>query len=134
MMNKERTLFYWIGSLLLIVAIGAISAGIGFILEPDGHNIGMSVDLLRNSPFEDFFIPGIVLFTINGVGSLIGSIIALKRHPLTCTVTIVLGMIMMIWIGVQVYWIGLISILQPIFFGIGMMEIVLGIVLFRRVR
>ncbi|MGG0717229.1 hypothetical protein ABE096_06465 [Robertmurraya massiliosenegalensis] len=133
-MSKERTLFYRIGILLLIVAIGAISAGIGFILEPDGHNLGMSVDLLKNSPFEDFSIPGIVLLTINGIGSLIGSILSFKRHPLTCTVTIILGIIMMIWIGVQVYWIGLISILQPIFFGVGLIEVILGIILFRKVR
>lgn len=45
-MKRSKILFYGTGALLLIVALGAISAGIGLMLEPDGSNLGMSVELL----------------------------------------------------------------------------------------
>ncbi|MDF1508893.1 hypothetical protein PZE06_11990 [Robertmurraya sp. DFI.2.37] len=126
MMKRSKILFYGTGVLLLIVALGAISAGIGLILEPDGSNIGMSVELLNKSPFQNFLIPGIVLLTVNGIGSLVGSLLSFKRHQLTSIATISLGVILIIWIGAQVYWLGLISILQPLFFAIGLLEIFLG--------
>ncbi len=125
-MKRSKILFYGTGVLLLIVALGAISAGIGLILEPDGSNIGMSVELLNKSPFQNFLIPGIVLLTVNGIGSLVGSLLSFKRHQLTSIATISLGVILIIWIGAQVYWLGLISILQPLFFAIGLLEIFLG--------
>lgn len=125
-MKRSKILFYGTGVLLLIVALGAISAGIGLMLEPDGSNLGMSVELLSKSPFQNFLIPGIVLLTFNGIGSLVGSFLSLKRHHLTSVATISLGVILIIWIGSQVYWLGLISILQPFFFAIGLLEIFLG--------
>lgn len=131
-MNQAKALFYSMSALLLLVAIGAISAGIGFILKPDGSNLSMSVNLLKDSPFEDFFIPGILLLTINGLGSLFGSILSFKRHSFAGTVTVVLGFAMVVWIVAQVYWIGLKSFLQPTFFVVGVIEIILGFAMYKK--
>lgn len=131
-MNQTKALFYLMGTLLLLIAIGAISAGIGFILKPDGSNLSMSVNLLKDSPFEDFLIPGILLLIINGLGSLLGSFLSFKRHSFASTVTVVLGFAMVVWIVAQVYWIGLKSFLQPTFFVVGVIEIILGFVMYKK--
>lgn len=131
-MDKTKSLFYLTGILLLLVGIGAVAAGIGFILKPDGSNLNMSVDLLKNSPFVDFLIPGIILFSINGLGSLIGGFLSFKRYFFAGTVTMILGFAMVIWIVAQVYWIGLISWLQPAFFVVGVIEIILGLICRKR--
>lgn len=131
-MKKSKALFYFTGSLILFVAIGAIAAGICLILKPDGSILGMPLDMLKNSPFKNFLIPGIVLFTVNGLGSLIGSLLCFKRHTFAGTLTIILGIAMVIWITAQVYWIGLGSWLQPTFFVVGVVEIILGILCNRR--
>ncbi|MGE7111172.1 hypothetical protein [Lysinibacillus sp. NPDC047702] len=131
-MNQTKALFYSMGTLLLLVAIGAIPAGIGFISKPDGSNLSMSVNLLKDSPFKDFLIPGILLLTIHGLGSLLGSFLSFKHHSFAITVTLVLGFAMVVWIVAQVYWLGLKSILQPTFFVVGVIEIILGLVMYKK--
>ncbi|MCP4257640.1 MAG: hypothetical protein GY774_08970 [Planctomycetes bacterium] len=45
-----------------------------------------------------------------------------------------LGAFLMIWIVAQVWWIGLTIWLQPLFFCLGVVELVLGLLLFRKER
>lgn len=127
-MNKKKVLFYWTGALQLFVGIGAVASGIGFILDPDGSNLSMSLGLLKKSPFEDFLIPGIALLSINGLGSILGSFFSFKRHLFAGKITMILGIAMVIWISAQVYWISWISWLQPVYFVLGIIEIVLGFI------
>jgi hypothetical protein len=53
--------------LLLFNGIGAVYGGLHLLLHPDGSSIGLSTDWLKHSPFDSFFIPGLVLFLVNGV-------------------------------------------------------------------
>lgn len=133
-MNNKSVLFYWIGALQLFVGIGAAASGIGFILNPDGSNLGISVELLKESPFNDFLIPGITLLSINGLGSIIGSFFSFRRHFLAGKITMTLGCVMVIWISAQVYWINLISWLQPVFLVVGIIEIFLGFIVAQIIR
>lgn len=126
-MNKEKALLNGTGVLQLFIGIGAV--GIGLILKPDGSNLGMSVELLGESPFEDFLIPGIVLLSINGLGSILGGLLSFRRHLYAGKVTMILGVVMVIWIASQVYWIGLISWMQPVYFVLGIMEVFLGVMI-----
>ena len=125
-MNKRNGFYNWIGALLLIVGIGAVAAGIELILKPNGSALGMSVELLEDSPFQSFLIPGIILFLINGLGSFLGAILSFKKHALSGKVTIVLGFAMIIWISAQIYWIGWINWMQTFFFLVGIIEVILG--------
>ncbi|MEI2401517.1 hypothetical protein [Niallia taxi] len=126
-MRKKRNGFYnWIGTLLLLVGISAVAAGIGLVFKPNGSSLGMSVELLADSPFQSFLIPGIILFIINGLGSFSGAILSFKRHALSGIVTIVLGFAMIIWISVQIYWIGWMNWMQTFFFLVGIIEVILG--------
>ena len=133
-MKNKSVLFFWVGALQLFVGIGAVASGIGFILNPDGSNLGLSVELLKESPFNDFLIPGIALLSINGLGSMIGSFFSFRRHFLAGKLAMTLGFVMVIWISAQVYWINLISWLQPVFFVLGIIEILLGLIIAKNIR
>jgi len=124
--NKRNGIYNWIGTLLLFVGIGAAVAGIGLVFKPNGSMLGMSVELLEDSPFQSFLIPGIILFLVNGLGSFFGAFLSFKSHHLSGIVTIVLGFAMIIWISAQVYWIGWINWMQPFFFLVGIIEVILG--------
>lgn len=126
-MNKEKLLDYSTSIFLTLIGLGAIAAGIGFILQPDGTSVGMSVDLLKNSPFEDFLIPGITLLAINGIFSLIGALLSFIGHRFAGITTMLLGVAMIIWISAQVYWMGWESWLQPTFLVVGTIEMALGL-------
>ena len=131
-MKSTNILPFGTAAILLFFGIGAVAGGLGVILDPSGESLGVSVNLLMDSPFKDFLIPGIILFTIIGLTSLLVSYLTFKQHLLSGGATIILGFIMIIWIVLQVYWIGWLTLLQPTFLIIGFAEIILGYVLHSR--
>jgi hypothetical protein len=123
--------FLILGIIQMFVAIGALPAGYLFLTEPGGSKMGMSVDALAGSPFKDFFIPGLFLFTVNGIFNLVCSVISFFRNRYAPVLGIGSGFILMIWVSVQVYSIGLTHFLQPFYFIVGICEIALSIIIFK---
>jgi hypothetical protein len=129
---KKQTLL--LGVIQLIVAIGAIPAGYLFLIEPDGSKMGMTVDVLSKSPFKNFFIPGLFLFSINGILNLVCSFLSFYKYKYASLTGIALGSVLTIWVSVQVYFIGLIYFLQPTYFLVGLAEIALSIFMLKSER
>lgn len=127
-----KKLFIRLGILQLFISIAAVPAGIGFIFDPSGENLGMTVELIERSPFNDYLIPGIILFAVNGIGSLIGSLLSFFKNNHAGAVGLVLGIALIIWILAQVYWMGLVSWLQPFILILGVLELTLASKILRR--
>jgi len=53
--------------LQVFLGLQGLFGGGAFLLAPDGHLIQMPFSHLKNIPFSDFFIPGLLLFTFLGV-------------------------------------------------------------------
>jgi len=53
--------------LLALLGIGAIFGGGVLIISPSGKLFGMPLSMLVNSPFSDFLLPGIILFSVLGL-------------------------------------------------------------------
>lgn len=67
--------------LLLVLGLGALGGGSLLILSPSGKLLGgLPLSILDNSPFSDFFIPGIILFLVLGLTPFL-LIIALIKKP-----------------------------------------------------
>jgi hypothetical protein len=55
-------------SLLLFLGVSAIGGGGALIISPSGKLLGgLPLSILTHSPFSDFLIPGIILFTTLGL-------------------------------------------------------------------
>jgi hypothetical protein len=55
-------------ALLLFLGVSAIGGGGALIISPSGKLLGgLPLSILAHSPFSDFFVPGIILFTILGL-------------------------------------------------------------------
>jgi hypothetical protein len=128
-MNKRKAFSYGMAVFLLLVGFASISQGFILIIQPDGGGSGLPLELLADTPFKDFLIPGIALLTFNGFGSLIGAFLVYKNHQLAGKMTTLLGIAMIIWISTQVYWIGFASWLQPTFLFVGASEMIIGYLL-----
>ena len=133
-MKKNRKLYIFLGILQLIIAIGAIPAGLAFTIDPTGHSNGGNTEILSNSPFNDFLIPGLFLLIIHGVGNLFGAFLSFWRFNLAGITGIALGVTQVLWIVFQVVWIGLSSFLQPTFFIVGFAEALIGYAIYRRIK
>jgi len=116
-----------LGIIQSFVAIGALPAGLSMILHHDGSQLGMSIEFLQDSPFKDFFIPGLFLFIFNGIFHLVAAIFSFFKSKYAGTLGVLLGAILALWIVLQVCFISLISFMQPLFFFIGLIEIIISL-------
>jgi len=130
----RKNLFNWLGVLQAFIGIGAVAGGLGLVLDPSGGNLGMPLDLLEDTPFATFLIPGIVLLAVNGLGSLTGAIGSFTRHRYAGHAAIALGAFLVVWILVQVYWFSGFHWLHWLYLSLGIVELALGWSLRRAVR
>lgn len=115
-----------LGALQAFTAIGAIPAGYGLLKDTSGISIGMSTEMLANSPFDTFFLPGLFLLLINGIATLVAAILSFTRNKYAGYSGLLLGIALLLWIIIQVWWISLSHILQPVFFIIALADIILS--------
>lgn len=87
--------------ILVANGLGALIGGYQLMREPDGSLLQMSPDLLEGSPFDSFFIPGLILFIFNGLFSLVTLLLTELKHRLHPWFIIAQGAILMGWIIIQ---------------------------------
>ena len=133
-MNTEKSISVIVGIIQSIVAVSAIPAGFLMILQPDGTKLGIPIEILGDSPFGDFFIPGLLLFTVIGLGQGFAAVSSFMQLIFYRTFGFILGIALVIWIIVQVYFINPIHFLQVIYFIIGITEVVLSLYLLNKKR
>jgi len=125
--------------LQVLLALGALAGGGTFILAPDGHVIQMPLSNLKDSPFKDFLIPGILLFTFVGLVPLAVAYSLWKRpswrwpeaiNPFRDTHwswagSLAAGAIIILWITVQVLLIRAVAFLHVLYWVWGVVLLVL---------
>ena len=115
--KHKRPFLLWVLALVLAVeGIIAIPSGLTLILKPDGSGFQMPAEWLQRSPFPNYFIPGLILFFLVGIYPLVVAFCLVlkpgwrwpdalnpwKQYHWSWAASLAAGIIMMIWIGVQV--------------------------------
>lgn len=100
---------YTLATILLIVALNAFGGGwYGLAGAKDVPTVW-----LEGSPFNSYFIPSLVLLIVVGGSCLTAALLSFINHRLKIKAAFISGIIMLLWIGVQVVFIGYVSWLQP---------------------
>lgn len=133
-MRRKKKLYVILGIIQLVIAIGAIPAGIGFLIDTTGSGNGTSPEILKDSPFSSFLIPGLFLLIVHGIGNILAAMLSFFKSNYAGHAGVFFGTAQIIWIIVQVYWIGLSSFLQPTFFVIGILEATIGYAIYRNLK
>lgn len=110
----------------IFVGIGAIVGGSAAIFHPESP-LGMPTEVLKNSPFSDFFIPGIILFSIIGLGNILSSITMYLKVKYQSYISGIFSGALVIWIVVQCIMLNSVVFLHVLFFIIGLVQGVLSI-------
>ncbi|MFY1633154.1 hypothetical protein ACN27F_07680 [Solwaraspora sp. WMMB335] len=105
-----------------MLAISAIGGSLGLITG--GFDLGPATSDL---PFASPVLAGAALAVVNGVLPGVVVIAAINRRSWAPVGHLVVGAALVMWIIVQVAFIGLVSWLQPVFFVYG--QVVLGLAL-----
>lgn len=112
--------------LLLFNGVGAIYGGGNLILHPDGSSLGITIEWLRYSPFNDFLIPGIVLFLVNGILSFVVIIFILINFRHYRMLVIAEGVLLSGWIVIQMFLLRTVNNLHIIMGSTGLLLIIIG--------
>lgn len=110
----------------VFVGIGALFGGGGAILNPV-NPMGITIDVLKNSPFNSFLIPGIILFVVIGLGNLFAAAVLYKNYDCSLYISHFMGIVLTGWIVVQCVMMRAINLLHIIYFIIGGIEILLSL-------
>jgi hypothetical protein len=127
-MNLNKIL----GLIEVFVGVSGIAGGLPMILTPMGSDTETTLQILANSPFPSFLIPGIILAGIVGVGNLLGFYFSTNNLKPSAMFATVLGGTLILWIIVQLTLIGFGSWMQILYLILGAAQLILGILLMRQ--
>jgi hypothetical protein len=101
---------YTLGILLAFLALNAF--GGGYYGMTGAKNIPL--EWLHGSPFQNYFIPSLFLFSVIGGSALVAAIAVFSQSPIARVAALFCGTIVLFWIAVQVIIIGYVSWMQPV--------------------
>jgi len=129
---EMKRIYRLLFALHLFVGIGAIFGGLAAIIDPE-EPLGITVEALKNSPFKNYLIPGIILFTIIGLGNIFSALMCRFKPQFQGYISSVFGWALVIWIVVQCIMLNTVAFPHILFFIIGVIEAVLSaIILFKQ--
>jgi len=129
-MNKgkiKKFASYGLCVLQIFVGITAVLGGFGLVSDPSGTKMNIPLMLLENSPFANYLIPGLFLLLVIGVGNVLTGIVVFLRHRYAGNLSVFLGALLALYITVEVWFIGLMNFSQPLYFVLGVAELILGL-------
>ena len=130
-MRSSRPPIVWLLIVLqLLLGLGALISGALMMAFPDGSLFQMPLSMLQYSPFPNFLIPGLILFTTLGVYPLLVAYCLWRRpawrwpeglNPVKGThwswaASLAAGAIVLIWITVQVIMLRSVAFLHVLYF------------------
>ena len=112
--------------LLFFLGLNALVSGYLFIYEPSGAAIGLNTDYIKHSPFSNFLIPGIFLFTFIGISSCIVAILSIKKTRNYQKYIFLQGLILSSWILIQVGMVRDFNLMHFICLSSGLIQLYIG--------
>lgn len=121
-------------ALLGLLATG-LPAGISFMIDPSGAGLGAKLTWLERTPVSDFFLPGLFLAAVYGLGSLLlivglvwrfspGPMHRLDRwlgHHWAWAGTIAMGVVLIAWVAYELLVMPETTGLQYVMIGLGVL-------------
>ena len=114
-MVLERALI----TLLLFGAVSALAGGVGIA------GFGAGAEYLARTPFLSLLMPGLILILVVGGIQLAEALLLIAKRAYALLLAAVAGFGMIIWISVELVLMADYSWLQSLYFGLGILELVL---------
>ena len=112
--------------LISFVALTATVSGLFLISKPNGEILGLSLNLLFETPFKNFLIPGILLTVLVGGTNLFAVFYNIQRNVNRYNWALAGGIMITGWIIGQIIIIQTVNWLHFLYLGIGVLIILLA--------
>jgi hypothetical protein len=113
----------------VLLGLGAVAGGAALMIGRRGEILPLPLSALEGSPFTDYFAPGLILFTVLGLGSLLVAFLAWRANAWAPILTVTVGGALLIWLLVEIAVVGYSNDppLQPFYLALGVMITLLGV-------
>jgi hypothetical protein len=128
--KKKRLLSYFLGALQAFIGITAIAGGFRLVSNPDG-TLDIPLAWLNNTPFTSYLIPGLILLVVIGFGNVLAGIVSFLKQRYAGGIAAASGTFLILFMTVEVWFIGLRNLLQPLYFILGAIVLIAGLKLSR---
>ena len=103
--SRSKSQYVLLG-LLLFQGISGLFGGLALVWDSTGGILQMPVSMLEGSPFNTYFIPGLILLFILGVFPLVVCYGLWKRKAWSLSGSFLVSIALLIWIGVEIVMVG----------------------------
>ncbi|UIN30466.1 hypothetical protein [Microbacterium binotii] len=114
-------------TLLVVAWFNLASALAGMIGLTAGGGMGLPLEWLDGTPFATYFWPGIILGVVVGGMQALAVVAQHRRYALAWGLQAAAGLVMMIWIFVELAMLLVWSPLHGIYFATGLLQTVLAV-------
>ena len=138
---KKPFLLYFLIFLIFFQALSGLAGGFALTLWPSGKALQMPFSMLINTPFNNFLIPGLILLFLLGVFPILlgyamlkepnwnwpNKLNVYKKYHFQWAYALYLGLIVILWIDIQIFMIGCGNILQFIYGLLGTIIVIVAL-------
>src|SRR5579872_6785041 len=124
---------------LLFLGVNGIIGGYLMLSDPYGAPMGMPVSVLERTPFQNYIVPGLCLILLWGGGSFltllglwlrpqrlnVAMVSRLTHEHWAWTLSVILGLALLVWLTVQVFTLPAIAPVQYVLFSLAILLVVL---------
>ena len=132
--KKSNWLIYPLGILQAFIGLTGILGGFQLVSDPSGIRVNVSLEWLNGSPFPDYFVPGLILLIAIGVANTIGAAVTFFRSRYSGDAAVALAACLIIYLTVEIWVVGLRTPLQPSYFILAVIVLLLGLKLSKTFR
>lgn len=111
-----------------VLGVSAAAGGTALVTDPTGSTLGLPLAWLDGSPFPDYLVPGIVLLTVFGLGSLVVVYGIVYQRRWAWPAAVGLGVAQVGWILVQL---AILQVVHPLHLAYGGLGALLALLALR---
>ena len=114
----------------VLLSFGALAGGAALMLGPRGQILPLPLSALEGSPFDTYFVPGLILFGVLGIGPLLAARLVWLRNRLAPLATVLVGIVLLVWLAVEIEIVGYSDNppLQPFYLLLGATITIVGLI------
>lgn len=113
--------------MIFFIAVTSLISGITLVILPDGELFGMPSDMLSNSGFDDYFIPGLLLLFTVALSNVVAGVALVSEWRSKLKWTFIAGLTVTGWVVVQVLLLNTLLWIQYLYLGMGICIMLLSL-------
>lgn len=105
----------------MFTALTAFGGSAALLSATDGSNLGIELESLEGSPFNDYLVPGLLLGLVVGGSNVVGAAMVWRKTRFADEAAFAAGAVVFGWISIQVLILGEVIYFHWLYWALGLL-------------